>query len=326
MKFLSFLLILSLLISCESNIKNKDAKVVVEEGTEVPSSNTNAKAVIEKNNTANTNFNKSKLIGFWVGDFEIDDSKIENPNKKSVNQDGGVYWNRNNKINISIDEIKDGKIIGHSVVAGNDRPFEGTIKINKLSAYNTYEFEVSEPGDNRYDGTFKFTIENNVLYGTWTAYKNIDIKHRKYSLNKKRFQYNKNIMLQRNGAYVNWNKSKEEKVEEEFDGEIVEWMEKEFEFSTNLIYKINASDRLLEKSEVENLKRGDLTIIRNTIYARHGYSFKNRPLRIFFDAQDWYIPVHADIKKDFTTIEKQNIQLLLRYEKNAKTYYDRFGR
>ena len=69
-----------------------------------------------------------------------------------------------------------------------------------------------------------------------------------------------------------------------------------------------------------------LRVIRNMIYARHGYSFKNRPLRVFFDAQEWYIPVNTDIKKDLTEIEKKNIQLLLKFEKNAKEYYDYFGR
>lgn len=44
--------------------------------------------------------------------------------------------------------------------------------------------------------------------------------------------------------------------------------------------------------EVENLKRRDLTIIRT----------------------------------DFTELEKQNIKLLLSYEKNAAEYYDSFGR
>ena len=55
-------------------------------------------------------------------------------------------------------------------------------------------------------------------------------------------------------------------------------------------------------------------------------SFKNRPLRIFFDAQEWYIPVNIDIKSNLTEIEKENIQLLLKYEKNAVEYYDSFGR
>ena len=83
---------------------------------------------------------------------------------------------------------------------------------------------------------------------------------------------------------------------------------------------------MLTKSDVENLKKGDIVIIRNTIYARHGYSFKNQPLRVFFDAQDWYIPVHTDVKSELTDIEKDNIKLLLRYERNAKEYYDYFGR
>ena len=108
--------------------------------------------------------------------------------------------------------------------------------------------------------------------------------------------------------------------------EFEEWVSKEFASATEVIYRINASNTLLKKKDVENLKKGDLTIIRNTIYARHGYSFKNRPLRVFFDAQSWYIPVHTNIKSDFTEIEKENIKLLLRYEKNAIEYYDYFGR
>lgn len=134
-------------------------------------------------------------------------------------------------------------------------------------------------------------------------------------------------MLEEVKRYIDWNKFTEEKTIEEYDdGEFEEWIGKEFVSATELIYTINASNTLLKKEDIENLKKGDITIIRNTIYARHGYSFKNRPLRIFFDAQDWYIPVHVNIKSDFTTIEKENIKLLLKFEKNASEYYDYFGR
>ena len=67
-------------------------------------------------------------------------------------------------------------------------------------------------------------------------------------------------------------------------------------------------------------------MLRNSIYARHGYSFRKRQLRAYFDKQDWYIPVHANIKSDLTEIEKKNIQLLLKYEEHAEEYYDEFGR
>lgn len=332
MKSLPYLLILFLFISCESNIKNKDTKIVVEEGTKIPPTETNTEPIAEKNtdteNNTNAESEKSKLIGFWVGYFEKDNDSSKDGYKKNIIVDDGFQWTRNNKINISIDKIDGDQVEGHSVVAGNDRPFEGTIKeySNPNSAYTNYEFEVKEPGDDKYDGTFKFTIQGDELKGKWSAYKNIDIKNRKYELKKRDFNYDANTMLNQNVTYVNWNKFTEEDVVGEIDDEVYEWVRREFESATRLIYKMNASNRLLEISEVENLKRGDLTIIRNTIYARHGYSFKNRPLRVFFDAQDWYIPVHADIKKDFTDIEKQNIELLLRYEKNAATYYDRFGR
>ena len=134
-------------------------------------------------------------------------------------------------------------------------------------------------------------------------------------------------MLEEVKEYVDWNTFTEEKLTEEYEeGEFEEWITKEFASATKLIYSINASNVLLKKEDIENLLKGDLTIIRNTIYARHGYSFKNRPLRVFFDAQSWYIPVHTDIKADFTEIEKENIKLLLRYEKNAVEYYDYFGR
>jgi len=53
---------------------------------------------------------------------------------------------------------------------------------------------------------------------------------------------------------------------------------------------------------------------------------QKRPLRVFFDAQPWYIPVHADIRSEFTELEKKNIQLLLSFEENAAEYYDYFGR
>lgn len=92
------------------------------------------------------------------------------------------------------------------------------------------------------------------------------------------------------------------------------------------MFKYNASTQELTIAEVSNLKKGDLFILRNAIYARHGYSFKNPQLRAYFDAQTWYIPASTDVKDLLTETEKQNISLLLRYERNAKEYYDVFGR
>jgi len=307
MRQLLFYSILSiLLLQCQSGIKNEDANLSVEDGTEITS---NTEKIEETNKVLINKFN-----GFWVGYFLKD--MPENDQEKNLYVDEGFMWERENKINISIDKIEEGIVTGHSVVAGNDRPFTGTIK----DSNGIYSFILKEPGDDKYDGTFNFTIRDSVLEGTWTAFKKIDIPKRKYSLKRKTFQYNPDIKLEIKNSYVNWEKSKKyyEKELEEFSSE--------FATATDKIYQLNASNKLLTKADVQNLKKGDLLIIRNTIYARHGYSFKNRPLRVFFDAQEWYIPVFADIKANFTDIEKKNIELLLRYEKNAKEYYDYFGR
>jgi hypothetical protein len=320
MKNLLFISFLSILIyGCGTDIKNRNAEVIEEEGTQITDNQSDK--IKSPTPDKDTELTHNSMLGYWVGYFKNDSD--ESYGEKAIHADEGYSWMRENKINISIDEIKDNQVKGHSVVAGNDRPFSGTVE----KVGNSYNFEAKEPGDHKYDGTFKFTISDDGLVGKWVAFKNIDIKKRKYSLLQKTFSYNPDIMLERAKDYMDWGKYLEKKeVYGEEEGEFEEWISREYATSTDKIYEVNASNQVLTKEEVENLKKGDLTIIRNAIYARHGYSFKNRPMRVFFDAQEWYVPVHTDIKSDFTDIEKKNIKLLLRYEKNAAEYYDYFGR
>ncbi|MCH2235381.1 MAG: YARHG domain-containing protein [Crocinitomicaceae bacterium] len=332
-RFVFTLFIIPLFFACENAIKNEYAEVIVEEGTEVEVDTTLNAAVqsLKDENPGIPNAMESiesdnPLIGFWVGYFRKDDEKMGDSYDKNIYAGDVFYWERENKINISIESIEGEKVIGRSIVAGNDRPFEGTVvEVEK----GIFDFKVAEPGDDYYDGEFEFTIAtlNGSLRGTWEAYKDIDIKYRKYELEKKHYKYNPDQDLEYAKTYVDWSNTIESTETFEYEeGEFEEWITTEYATSTHLIYEVNGSARLLEKSEVENMKKGDLTIIRNAIYARHGYSFKNRFLRVFFDAQDWYIPVYTDIRNDFTDIELKNIVLLLKYEKNAAEYYDSFGR
>lgn len=362
MNFKTFLLLsITALFSCGNPIKNEDANVIVEAGTEVDSSNwetsdegldeeisveeDTTEQAIEAKELDSLDFVsfESDVIDtsskeFWVGYFKPHEDYGWD---KSVYADEGLYWNRQNKISISIDDIRGDSIFGHSVVAGNDRPFQG---IRKLIVDKTW-FIVREPGDDKYDGIFKFRIlkfytgESNqkrdvndmILKGEWEAYKHIDVSKRSFELTKKTYRYNPDQKLEKD-SYADWNKYIETEVKDVInegtpeEQEELLWIDKEFATTSGKIWEVNASNTLLLKEDVENLSSSDLLIIRNAIYARHGYSFKYRPLRVFFDRQSWYIPVHTDIRKEFTEIEKKNIKLLLKYEKNAKTYYDRFGR
>jgi hypothetical protein len=86
------------------------------------------------------------------------------------------------------------------------------------------------------------------------------------------------------------------------------------------------SARLLTEADVENLLEEELEMMRNEIYARHGYSFKEMEERRYFDAQDWYIPMGIDIREKLTDLEVQNIDLIYRYEDYYQANYDDYGR
>jgi hypothetical protein len=57
--------------------------------------------------------------------------------------------------------------------------------------------------------------------------------------------------------------------------------------------------------------------MRNEIYARHGYIFKSADLWRHFTAQKWYHPQYTDVNSMLSGIEKSNINLIKRYEKDA---------
>jgi hypothetical protein len=87
-----------------------------------------------------------------------------------------------------------------------------------------------------------------------------------------------------------------------------------------------SSTRLLKEGDVENYSAGELRIMRNEIYARHGYSFRMKDMRSYFDEQDWYMPVSTDVTSKLTAVEEKNAALIKRYEKYSSEYYDSFGR
>ena len=220
-----------------------------------------------------------------------------------------------NKISIQLQQLENGKVKGKSIVAGNDRPFEGSYTVNG----NVFNIHAKEPGDNPYDGQFEATLDTiaHILKGTWSANdKNLAAPTRVYNLKLTHFSYKPEIALPEDlvGAEMQDKKLKDEHSDL-------------YEAITADALKFNPSTTLLKKSDIENLYKGDLEIIRNSIYARHGYSFKNRRMRYLFDQLvDWYIPVSTDVREELTAMEKENIELLKRYEQHAAKYYDEFSR
>jgi hypothetical protein len=218
-----------------------------------------------------------------------------------------------NLINITITQLENGKASGRSIIAGNDRPFTGTYQQSGA----IFDIVATEPGDDKHDGRFECRLDTSTLTlsGKWYCNDStIAVPIRKFELKKKEFVYNAENNFQESVVGLSL-----------YNGSDMD--EGGYEAITEKVTKINASTTKLSKKDVENLYKGDLEIIRNAIYARHGYSFRNRRMRYFFDnSVDWYMPMNVDVRSQLTEVEKENIDLLKRYENHAEKYYDEYSR
>lgn len=74
------------------------------------------------------------------------------------------------------------------------------------------------------------------------------------------------------------------------------------------------ADRLLTESDVQGLSKAEIRIMRNEIFARHGYIFKSKDLRDYFSSKSWYTPKSSNISSELSDIEIKNIEFLKKHE------------
>jgi len=311
--FYSLICISFFTISCKEAIKN-EKKFVAEQSFE------EIQFVEPKVSNSLVVNSKEDLLGYWVGDFKAD---ISEEKTDSIYQEKN-YNLLNRKITFSIDEIKGDSIFGHSITAGNISQFKGLVFQNE----SEFVIKVDEYKKSKYDGLFEMNISKNdsLLIGNWVAYnpKELKVATRKYQLQKKIFIYNPNNKVDE--IFINDDKFNTLKYKDTIDGEVFENEFEEYFTNTEKLYEKNASIDELTSDFVSNLSKADIFILRNSIFARHGFAFRDKQLRMYFELFDWYMPVFGDVKEDLTEIEIKNIDLLLRYEQNAEEYYDTFGR
>jgi hypothetical protein len=156
-----------------------------------------------------------------------------------------------------------------------------------ISEDSVYSFIMNEPGTDQYDGHFIFKIDLQE-----------DAMEGQWSPFKKGAASSKTFTL---------NKTKFEYNEE------------------NGTYP-QASSRVLDEEDVANLLKEELEVMRNEIYARHGYSFKDKEMRQTFDTVSWYVPMGIDIRANLTDVEVVNIDLIYEYENYQEENYDDYGR
>lgn len=70
------------------------------------------------------------------------------------------------------------------------------------------------------------------------------------------------------------------------------------------------SEKILTNSDFEGLSTDDIKILRNEIYARHGYIFKSTELHNYFYVKPWYKALSSDVSSVLTKIEQKNIAFI----------------
>lgn len=150
-----------------------------------------------------------------------------------------------------------------------------------------YIFEMDEPGDDQYDGHFSFTL---------------DASEQTLKGSWEPFK-------------EEGNSSKNYKLEK-----------REYHYNPNAGSWPEVSTEELDESFFMNYNTDELATMRNEIYARHGYSFKNKEWRYYFEGKDWYMPMGIDIRDKLTDIEVANIEMIYDIENYYEDYYDEYGR
>ena len=77
----------------------------------------------------------------------------------------------------------------------------------------------------------------------------------------------------------------------------------------------HASKGYLGDEDLYDLSPWQLKIMRNEIFARHGYIFQSDDMISYFFSQSWYNPRYANVNDMLSKIEQANIGLITRFEK-----------
>ncbi|MGE8556283.1 MAG: YARHG domain-containing protein [Chryseobacterium jejuense] len=258
-----------------------------------------------------------EYYGVYTGDFAGMEKIVDDVDGSEY--DENVY----KKISIKINRITKDSVYGQSIVNGNQRSVKGVF--NEASK----SFILDEPGNDKTDGRFEVKLSGDSLTGKWNAFNKKAVKAPLKSLKliKKDFVYNPNFMLDPDSNLVDWNNPKDfvEKYTDD-DGKTESYTTSKNRVASDAIFKLNASKQKLNEKDLKNLRKLDMEIIKNSVFARHGYSFKKETYRDFFEQTNWYIPVSNNVDNDLSPMEKDNVALLNRFIKYAEDKYDSFGR
>ena len=96
---------------------------------------------------------------------ELKPAEAETPNYSNLPGEWHGAFGKD-EIALTISAVNsDGSVTGYDVVKGNQRALIGTVIKNG----DAYIFELKEPGDEQWDGVFKFSISGTTATGNWAS-------------------------------------------------------------------------------------------------------------------------------------------------------------
>lgn len=192
-----------------------------------------------------------------------------------------------------------------------------TITVSKSLKGNVGKLEaiysLSWYSDGTINGTYKYTSRSNIEY----TLQGRDLKNGNIELTEytgSNISAKCNLTMQNNCYVGKMNNT---------DGRLLNMTMREVFESTKNVSLTNsnipgifsqASQRLLTYTDINGLSKQDLKIMRNEIYARHGYIFKTSEMKSYFSRQSWYKGQHDDVSTLLSDIENKNIALIKSYE------------
>ena len=78
------------------------------------------------------------------------------------------------------------------------------------------------------------------------------------------------------------------------------------------------SMKLVLPSELDYFSKAQLRVMRNEIYARHGYVFSSADLKAHFSKMSWYKPLNDNSKVHLSQLEQLNVDLIKAWENKSE--------
>ncbi|RMG86992.1 MAG: YARHG domain-containing protein [Bacteroidetes bacterium] len=87
-------------------------------------------------------------------------------------------------------------------------------------------------------------------------------------------------------------------------------------------------EKRLTKSDIKDLTPCEIRLLKNTIFARHGYAFHLNPeVQAYFESLEWYRKISpktknaGEVERRFSETDRANVQFLQQYEGSCDDWY-----